>query len=370
MNEAKATRYQRLRRRAQAFGRLAAGSVLAVFAFTPVGPLTWAAAASAAPRLPDPAAAGVALLLFVAVVLTACAAAVFPTCIRPVRRIDAAYGRSGDARRGAGLPAALFVLTATTAAAVVVLASARAAGAAWWLVSAAVIAAGVVVAGRYGPALLDRGAVRPLGRPELEGRISALAARAGVPVSSIQEWVDGETSSTIATITGVGASRRVLLSSEVAREWPDDEVTVIVAHELAHHVHRDVLRTMALDAVILAAGLLAADVVLGLLEGSVGLRGPGHPASLPAVAFVASAVWLAATPIRHAQSRRQERRADRWALARTGHAHAFSSAIRRASARRMADENPGLLTRVLYHRHPPVVERLELAARYLQEQQN
>jgi Zn-dependent protease with chaperone function len=75
-------------------------------------------------------------------------------------------------------------------------------------------------------------------------------------------------------------------------------------------------------------------------------------------------VWAVLSPIRHAQSRRHERRADASALSWTGQADAFGAAVRRLSAKHLADERPSTLARWLYHRHPPVAERLALAESY------
>jgi STE24 endopeptidase len=79
---------------------------------------------------------------------------------------------------------------------------------------------------------------------------------------------------------------------------------------------------------------------------------------------VTSVVWLASAPIRHAQSRRQERQADAFALTVTGRADAFQAAIRRLAARHLAEERPSRLARWFYHRHPSAAERLRLAERF------
>ncbi len=99
-------------------------------------------------------------------------------------------------------------------------------------------------------------------------------------------------------------------------------------------------------------------------SGRVPALSPGDLAALPLIALVAGAVWLAATPLRHAHSRRQERRADQFALALTGGADAFSAAIRRLGAQHLAEERPSPLTQWLYHRHPSVAERLAIADSY------
>ena len=70
------------------------------------------------------------------------------------------------------------------------------------------------------------------------------------------------------------------------------------------------------------------------------------------------------TPLRHAHSRILVRRADEFALALTGGADAFTSAIRRLGARHLSEDRPSFLTRWLFHRHPTPEQRLALAAAY------
>jgi len=148
------------------------------------------------------------------------------------------------------------------------------------------------------------------------------------------------------------------------RDWSDDEIAVVVAHELAHHKYRDLWRTWMLDVVLLSAALGIADVMLRFASpASVG-QTPGALATLPFVALVVGVVWVAATPLRHAQSRSQERRADVFALAMTDRAEAFGAAIRRLGERHLAEERPARLTRWLHYRHPSIAERLALADAY------
>jgi STE24 endopeptidase len=147
-------------------------------------------------------------------------------------------------------------------------------------------------------------------------------------------------------------------------DWTDDEIAVVVAHELAHHVHRDLWATLAVDSALLSLGLWAGDHAVVLFAPLLSLTSAADAAALPLIAFVAGGVWLLATPLRHAQSRWQERRADRFALRMTGGAAAFGAAVRRLSAQHLAEERPSTLTRWLFHRHPPVAERLELAERW------
>ncbi len=360
MNESKATRYQRLTRRAQTASRLLAGSGLALFALTPLGQWSydlWSATGGAA-----------TLVLHLTTITLSCEAAAFPVEVYRSRWVERAYGRSAGGELRARALAALLLLPVVWAVGGGLVLSVQFAGPAWWALAGVLMALALLVATRIAPWVLGRlGAVRPLNRPALAARVTDVAVRAGVPVSAIQEWRTDDDSPAVAMVAGMGSGRRVLLATEVVRHWSDDEVTVVVAHELAHHVHHDLLRATLLNAGVICAGLLTSHAAVGWAGGGPGGAGVSDPAVLPLVGLIVWLVWWVATPLRHAQSRHQERRADRFALATTGRAEAFVTAIRRAGARHLAEERPSAVTRWLFNRHPSVPERLALAEQYLKE---
>ena len=74
---------------------------------------------------------------------------------------------------------------------------------------------------------------------------------------------------------------------------------------------------------------------------------------------------MLATPLVHALSRWNERRADRYALTLTGHAAAFISAMRRLGNQNLAEEQPSRLALWLFHSHPPIEQRIEAARTFL-----
>jgi STE24 endopeptidase len=240
--------------------------------------------------------------------------------------------------------------------------SAWMAGRWWWAVAGALLAGALVAALHGAPRLLARLAeVRPIARPDLAVRLNELALKAKVPVTGVEEMLLDDAERTTAMIAGAGRSRRIFVASGLLRDWSDDEIAVIVAHELGHHASRDLWRTLVVDASVLAIALFIADRALAGAAPALGLAGPADVAALPFLTLVAGAVWLMLTPLRHAHSRLQERRADEFALALTGGAEAFSSAIRRLGDRHLVEDRPSLLTRWLYHRHPTLEQRLALA---------
>jgi STE24 endopeptidase len=372
MNETKASRYQRRWRQAQAGAVLAGGAALALAALTPVSRALadWSAGLGVGlgPATRDAVAvSALATLLLAAWEIAALPAALF--LVRSDRRTPIRAGVVDDVllaqaqAAGIALPICLTAGLVWRGAVVV-------GGSAWWIVAAVAGSALLAAAMHAGPTVLGRlASTASLGDAGLASRLDALAQSAGVPVrGGILEWRVGSGAGRTALVAGAGDKRRILVASDLARDWSADEVAVVVAHELAHHRHRDLWRAFALDAGVLAVATLAAHLAVLRLGPALGLSGPEDLAALPLLVLAGGAAWLAATPLRHAQSRLHERRADAMALQLTGGADAFRTAIRRLGESRLAEERPSTVTRWLFHRHPPMAERIAHADAYQRAQ--
>lgn len=362
MNESRATRYQRTRRRARGAAVACGVGLLAAAALTPAGHGVADWAQRAASRMPGALRELTAVLLFVAVLVAVWEAAVVAIVFVLGRQAGRApAGQVEDRGAGAGqVLAAVMVLPAALWCALAVQAGAGMAGSRWWIVTAAVLVATLVAAMQAAPAILARlGGSRPLARPALIERLGALARRLRVDIQSIEEVPSSSAVTSTALVAGTGQSRRVFIASDVLRDWSDEEIAVVVAHEFGHHVHHDLWWTLAVDAAVVVAGLAASGAVLRTMA-----MLPGDLAALPVVGLATWGTFIAATPLRHALSRWQERRADAFALELTGGAAEFRAALRRLAARHLVEERPSRLTRLLYHRHPTVADRLRFADQF------
>ena len=234
----------------------------------------------------------------------------------------------------------------------------------WWALAAACFAAFLVLLAQLAPVLVLPlfYEFTPLDRPGLTARLAALAARAGVRVLGVFEWRLGDrTRKANAALAGIGRTRRILLSDTLLADHGDEEIEVILAHELAHHVHGDIWKAMMLEALLIALGFYVADRVLSASVGHFGLAFKGDVAGLPLLVLAGGAVSLALVPVANALSRAHERRADRYALELTGNAGAFVSAMQRLAALNLAEERPSRLVEVLFYSHPPTAARIEAA---------
>src|SRR5581483_1304053 len=144
----------------------------------------------------------------------------------------------------------------------------------------------------------------------------------------------------------------------------DEEIEVVLAHELAHHVHGDIWKGIAFESALILGGFYAAARLLAALAPVLGLRGVADVAGLPLLLLAAGAVSVAMVPAAHAMSRAFERSADHFALSLTRNPVAFVSAMRRLAAQNLAEEQPSKLVEWLFYSHPPIRERIAAAQRF------
>jgi STE24 endopeptidase len=238
----------------------------------------------------------------------------------------------------------------------------------WWAASSATFVVAAIVLARIAPIVLLPMFYRfkPLDRASLRARLELLSSRAGVPVLGVYEWGLGEkTSRANAALVGTGQGRRILLSDTLLAHYSDDEIEVILAHELGHHAHRDIRNGLLVESLLIVVSFAAAALALHLAWPSLGLVGPADAAGLPVILMTAGTLSLLATPLLNALSRRNEHRADRFALTLTSRPDAFVSAMRRLAAQNLAEERPSTATLWLFHTHPPFEQRIQAARAFL-----
>lgn len=238
----------------------------------------------------------------------------------------------------------------------------------WWLPAGVVFALLIIGLANIAPLLLLPlfYSIKPLARPSLRERLVTLGERAGARVLDAYEWGLAEkTTKANAALTGIGTSRRILVSDTMLAQYSDEEIEVVLAHELGHHVHGDIWKGIAFEALLILAGFFAASIALRTAVPLLGLRGPDDLAGLPLLLLAAGAVSLVSIPAAHAMSRAHERRADHFALSLTKNPPAFISAMKRLAQQNMAEDEPSTLVRWLFYSHPPIRERIAAAQAFV-----
>lgn len=161
-----------------------------------------------------------------------------------------------------------------------------------------------------------------------------------------------------AYVSGYGSTRRVVLYDNVLHDLPRAEILSIVAHELGHAHHDDVLTGSVLAALgtTLGIGLLA--LALGLVR-----RRPGslrEPSVVPLVLALVAIGTLLSSPVNNGLSRLIETRADVDALQTTRDPVAFAAMQRQLALHSLSDEPPAW-SQFWFGSHPTTLERIAIA---------
>ena len=236
----------------------------------------------------------------------------------------------------------------------------------WWAWSAGVAAGFVVVGSFLYPVVFEPAFNRfePLPAGELRTDLLALAEESGVPVRDVLvSDASRRTTALNAYVSGIGATRRIVVYDTLLDELPDEQIESIVAHELGHVVHRDVLT----GTLIGALGAAAATALLGWLLTwtpllrRVGASGPGDPRVVPLVLFLLAAGGVLATPLQNAVSRQVEARADLHALDSTRDPDAFVQMQRKLAVTNISDPDPPAAWHWFFGSHPSTAQRVAFA---------
>jgi STE24 endopeptidase len=229
----------------------------------------------------------------------------------------------------------------------------------WWVpASAGSVAVGALFA-TLAPVVLAPifNDFTPLPDGETRNDVLELAEAAGVKVGEVYS-VDASRRTTAANayVTGLGPTKRVVLFDTLLSRYSRDEVRVVVAHELSHVRHRDVLRGIAYAAIVGPPGALAVQRLSWALSAE-----RGTPSSVPVLALAAAIVTGPTGVLANRLSRAIERRADEYSLELSRAPEAFIAFEHRIAVQNVADLRPPQLVTALLATHPPTTERIGAA---------
>jgi STE24 endopeptidase len=245
----------------------------------------------------------------------------------------------------------------------------------WWAVVSALTVPMAVIFTNLMPVLILPlfNTYEPIKNRALAKRIQALAAREGVTVSDVRQMdMSKQTKKANAMFTGVGNTKRIVLGDTMLDTFNDDEIEVVLAHELGHQVHRDLWKLIALSAPISAVALsvahAAAPSVLRRWGERWGVKpdeGLGDVATLPLLLLLSGGATQVMMPVINGLVRAfVERPADRYALQLTKNPKAFVSAMEKLARMNLSNPKPSALVKYLLYDHPPIGERIAMARRW------
>jgi STE24 endopeptidase len=203
---------------------------------------------------------------------------------------------------------------------------------------------------------------KPVDDPGLVMMIEDLVRQAGTSVAGVSQLdFSRRTHEANAAVIGFGRSRRVVLGDTLLESFTPSEIRAVVAHELGHHVHRDVTKLLAVQAVVMAVGLGLAALIGEALLSLVGAEPLANPAAYPLIALAVSVFTLLCLPAVNWFARLVEADADSYAIRLVGDGRPLAAAMRRLADQNLAEERPPRWAEILLYTHPPIWRRVARA---------
>jgi STE24 endopeptidase len=235
----------------------------------------------------------------------------------------------------------------------------------WWLIGWGVFLGLFVVLAQLAPVVLFPIFYKfaPLENEELKARLVRLSEKAGTKVRGVYQWKLSEKSKKAnAALTGLGSTRRIILADTLLEGYSPDEIEAVLAHELGHHVHKHILKSIAVQAGTTFLGFWAANWVLHYAVDRWHMfETLSDFANLPLLALVSTVLSLLLMPALNAYSRFNERQADRYAFQSISSVKPFITSMNKLADQNLAERVPSRFVEWFFHSHPAISKRVQAA---------
>jgi STE24 endopeptidase len=245
----------------------------------------------------------------------------------------------------------------------------------WWMIAWAVFVGLFLLMAQLAPVVLMPifYKFKPLENDELRERLTRLGERAGTRVRGVYEWnLSEKTKKANAALTGLGSTRRIILSDTLLENYSDDEIEAVLAHELGHHVHRHILQSIFTQIGITFFGFWLVNQVLRFViaKNWFPVLDPRlyDFANLPLMVLVVTILSFLLMPALNALSRRHERQADRYAWENIPAIAPFITSMQKLADQNLAEREPSKFVEWLFHSHPSIGKRVAAAEAWANQQ--
>jgi len=213
-------------------------------------------------------------------------------------------------------------------------------------------------------------------QPQLVAAIEKVTQRGGLNIPR-DRMFEMEASDKVTTynayVTGIGATKRVVVWDNTARDMTIPETLFVFGHEMGHYVLNHIYKGLAFFAAMSFAGFwLGRKMVLAMLARwgeAWHIRGVTDLASLPVLMLALSLLALVAEPIGNAFSRYQEHEADIYGLKITHGLFPNNRQVAACSFQKLGEKSydypsPNPLLVLWSYSHPTIAERIRFALNY------
>ena len=237
----------------------------------------------------------------------------------------------------------------------------------WWLLAGVGWILFTIILSRLAPVIIMPLFYKynPLNNPELKKRLLKLVEKSGTEVRGIFRFnMSKETRKANAALVGMGKTRRIIIGDTLLNNFTDDQIEVVLAHELGHHKKWHIWKLVAFSTVITFIGLYITNIIMKQYLLFFGFDDISDIGAFPLLCLLIILFSILAMPAQNAFSRYLERRADMFALKITRMPDVFIETMSKLAKQNLSDTSPNKLIEIMLYTHPPVSKRIKMAEKF------
>lgn len=200
----------------------------------------------------------------------------------------------------------------------------------------------------------------PVEDADLKGKLEKLADRAGLDLVGVFNMKASEkTSKGIGALTGIGSSRRIILSDTMLDNFSQEEIEAVMAHEMGHHKYNDIWVLLLVQSLFALFGFY---LIATFLDPMLGFFGLGSNVSgLPVILGAMELLLFLLSPLQNWLSRVRERVADGFSLEISSEPQALGKALVKLSQQNLGNPAPPRWVELIFRDHPSGLSRVKRA---------
>lgn len=202
----------------------------------------------------------------------------------------------------------------------------------------------------------------PIANESIKQKIIQMASRYQMPIENVYSLnLSRTTKKANAAFMGIGATKRVVLSDTLLEKFNEDEIEVVVAHELGHAIHKDIYKQLIFGMIASFLFFLAGYHLFPMVAEKTGYQSVQDMAALPVLFLIFYVLGFILTPLQSAFSRKLEYAADAFSLQVFPKKEAFVSCMRKLAEVNLADPEPDPVYEWFFYDHPSISKRIARA---------
>ncbi len=187
----------------------------------------------------------------------------------------------------------------------------------WWIMISIVLSLLVVLLNYLLPVIILPifYNLKPYPDGKLKERLMKTFDKLDIEIENIYEInLSSKMTSANAAVIGMGSTRKILLSDNLADRFSFEEIEAILCHEIGHHINNDIYKNLLLQPVILMITAYLVHLSWSSLINLFGYQSLNAIISLPLLLIFWGILYSLFTPLQLYLSRKYERKADQFSF--------------------------------------------------------